>query len=56
MGGTFHKFGVRIALSRVMVRPHHHGQRYFTRMLLTYTKKVPHGFRKHRTIKLWARP
>jgi hypothetical protein len=56
VGGTFHKFGVKIALSRVRPRPHHRGQRYFTRMKLTYTKKVPHGFSRHRTIKLWASP
>ncbi len=54
--GHFHKFGVKVYLWRPRPRPHHPGQRYFTRMTLTYTASVPHGFGRHRTIDLWSRP
>jgi hypothetical protein len=52
--GKFRKFGADVKLSRPKARPHHAGQRYFTRMTLTYTHKVPKGFHRHRTIDLWA--
>ena len=53
--GHFRKYGVDVSLSRVKPWPHHVGQRYFTRMGLTYTGKVPHGFHRHRTVDLWAK-
>ncbi len=53
--GHFKKYGVKVSLFRVKPRPHHPGQRYFTRMGLAYPGKVPHGFHRHRTVNLWAR-
>ena len=53
--GHFHKYGVNVSLFRVKPWPHHAGQRYYTRMGLTYTGKVPHGFHRHRTVNLWAK-
>ncbi|HEY3906251.1 MAG TPA: hypothetical protein VGM14_20240 [Streptosporangiaceae bacterium] len=52
--GHFHKYGVDVSLFRVKPWSHHAGQRYYTRMGLTYTGKVPHGFHRHRTVNLWA--
>ena len=53
--GHFHKYGVDVSLFRVKPWSHHAGQRYYTRMGLTYTGKVPHGFHRHRTVNLWAK-
>jgi len=53
VAGHVKKYGVTVALLRVRPRPHT-SQRYYTRMKLTYTGKVPKGFHRHRTIKLWA--
>jgi hypothetical protein len=53
--GHFKKYGVDVSLFRVKPWPHHSGQRYYTRMSLTYTGKVPHGFHRHRTVNLWAK-
>jgi hypothetical protein len=52
--GHFHKFGVKVYLWRVRPRPHVRGQRYYTRMTLTYVSKIPRGFHRHRTIDLWS--
>ena len=52
--GHFQKFGTKVYLWRVKPRPHVAGQRYFTRMELTYPGKVPKGFPRQRTIDLWA--
>jgi hypothetical protein len=52
--GHFHKYGVKVKLYRVKPRPHHKS-RYYTRMGLTYTGKVPSGFQRHRTVDLWAK-
>jgi hypothetical protein len=55
VAGHVHKFVTLVGLFRVRAIPHGHGQRYYTRMVLSYTGKVPHGFHRHRTIKLWLR-
>ncbi len=52
--GKFVKFYVYVRLWRPRFRPHHRGQRYYSRMTLTYRHKVPQGFHRHRTIGLWA--
>ncbi|HUC57190.1 MAG TPA: hypothetical protein VMA95_07300 [Streptosporangiaceae bacterium] len=55
VAGKFHKFRARVRLWRPRARPHHPGQRYFTRMTLTYTHAVPKGYHRRRTIRLWAK-
>jgi hypothetical protein len=55
VAGHVHKFAALVGLFRVRAIPHGHGQRYYTRMDLSYTGKVPHGFHRIRTIKLWLR-
>lgn len=52
VGGTFHAYPVRVELWRVRNWPHHAGKRYFTRMTLTYTRKVPKGLHRKRVIPL----
>ncbi|HUZ51304.1 MAG TPA: hypothetical protein VMU94_02090 [Streptosporangiaceae bacterium] len=43
---------MRVQLWRVRNRPHHAGQRYFTRMTLTCTRQVPRGLHRTRVIRL----
>jgi hypothetical protein len=52
VAGHFHSYPVRVQLWRVRNRPHHSGQRYFTRMTLTYTRHIPKGLHRTRVIKL----
>ncbi|MGO8882708.1 MAG: hypothetical protein ACLPUO_12460 [Streptosporangiaceae bacterium] len=49
--GKFHRYPVRVELWRL--RRRHPGQRYYRRMTLTYTKRVPRGYHYRRTISLW---
>jgi hypothetical protein len=50
--GKFKSYPVNISLWRVKNWPHHAGKHYFSRMTLTYTKTVPKGFSKKRTVDL----
>jgi len=50
VSGKFHGYRARAKLWRLRPRPHHPGQRYYTRMGLTYTHAVPPGFHRTRTI------
>jgi hypothetical protein len=45
-----HGYPARAKLWRLRSRPHHPGQRYYTRMKLTYTHAVPRGFHRTRVI------
>lgn len=54
VAGHFHKFGVKVSLSRIRNWPHHAGKRYFTRMTLKYTGSVPRGFHRTRVVRLAA--
>jgi hypothetical protein len=53
--GKFHAYPAKVLLWRPRARPGHAGQEYFTRMTLTYTKKVPKGSHRVQTIDLWAK-
>ena len=50
--GHVKTYPVMVELSRPKPWPHHSGKRYFSRMILTYTKVVPKGFHKTRTVTL----
>jgi len=50
--GHFKTYPVNVALSQPKPWPHHAGKRYFSRMTLTYTKAIPKGFHKTRTVAL----
>ncbi len=51
--GTFHGYPVSVKLWRARSWPHHSGQKYYTRMTLRYTGKVPHGYHHTRVIHLF---
>jgi hypothetical protein len=55
VAGHFHTYPLTVTLWRVRPWPHHQGKRYFTRMTLHYTKKVPRGVHRKNIIKLSAR-
>lgn len=48
--GTWHGYPADAKLWRLRPRPGNPGQRYYTRMKLTYTKAVPPGFHRTRII------
>ena len=52
VAGHFHRYPVKVSLSRIRNWPHHPGKRYFTRMTLKYTRTVPKGFHRTRVIRL----
>lgn len=52
VNGKFKTYPVLVSLYRPEPWPHHSGLRYFSRMTLTYTKAIPKGFHKKRTVDL----
>jgi len=48
--GKFHGYPANAKLWRLRPRPNHPGERYYTRMKLTYTGAVPRGFHRTRII------
>jgi hypothetical protein len=50
--GRFYRYRTNVVLWRAMRRPHHRGQRYFSRMTIYFLGRVPAGFRRRETIML----
>lgn len=52
VSGKIKTYPVKVELSKPKARPHHSGERYFSKMTLTYTKAIPKGFHKTRVVGL----
>lgn len=50
--GKFHRYPVRVRAWRARPRPDHASQRYLSRLTLTFTKRVPKGFRRRTVYRL----